>query len=223
MHSQSSTNEAHELQAELLVDILSTKKSLFVAGITEYELINILKKAPFRLFDEDALRDPFMLFKTHFVLFHALYQLKTHWIEQREGFLDIHALSIKLNLFNASDLMQSSADESTTVLDKPDLLAEYYLDWGNFEKTDRDTVDTLLDAFWKKMEQDDGSGYEQSDIEKAHLVLGVPKDSPVTLQQLKRIYKRTLQSAHPDKGGTQQEAQSVIQAYQILIRYYSFK
>ena len=85
MHNPSDASEAYMLQAELLVDILSTQKSLFESGVSEYALIELLKKAPYYFFDEDALREPLMLFKTHFILFHALYQLKMNWIQGNEG------------------------------------------------------------------------------------------------------------------------------------------
>ncbi|WP_269917580.1 DNA-J related domain-containing protein [Alteromonas sp. PRIM-21] len=223
MYTQPDTSHTYAMQAEILVDILSTQKSQFINGITEYALIEILKKPPYQLFDEDALRDPLMLFRTHFILFHALYQLRQYWIEQNEGVLEIHALGIKLNLFNERHLAQSNDDLGVTTLENPDPLATYYLDWGNFEEADRDTVDNLLNAFWERMLKGDTVSYTQGDIEKAHALLGLSLNQPVTLLQLKRVYKRSLQSAHPDKGGTQQGAQAVIHAYQTLSRYYSFK
>ena len=223
MYKQPNASHTYVIQAELLVDILSTHKRQFINGISEYALIEILKKPPYQVFDEDALRDPLMLFKTHFILFHALYQLRQCWIEQNEGVLDIHALGIKLNLFSESCLTQSNDEASVTALDNPDPLAEYYLDWGNFEEADRDTVDTLLNAFWQKMLRADSGSHGQDEIKKAHDVLGLSQNEPVTLVSLKRVYKRTLQSAHPDKGGTQQEAQAVIHAYQVLTHFYSFK
>lgn len=223
MYTQPDDSHTYAMQAELLVDILSTQKGQFINGITEYALIEMLKKPPYQLFDEDALRDPLMLFKTHFILFHALYQLRQYWIEQNEGVLEIHALGIKLNLFNERHLTQSNGGLGMTTLENPDPLATYYLDWGNFEEADRDTVDNLLNAFWQKMLKGDTGSYTQGDIEKAHDVLGLFQNEPVTLLQLKRAYKRALQFAHPDKGGTQQGAQAVIHAYQTLTQYYSFK
>ncbi|GEA04609.1 hypothetical protein KUL17_35060 [Alteromonas sp. KUL17] len=223
MYTQPGASHTYALQAELLVDILSTQKARFINGISEYELIEMLKKAPYCFFDEDALRDPLMLFKTHFVLFHALYQLKRYWIKQNDGELEIHALCIKLTPFNERGLTQGSNNKNVTALNNSEPLAEYYLDWANFEKTDREAVDTLLNAFWQRMFSGGNSSHDLDNIEKAHTILGLSLDEPVTLVQLKRVYKRTLQSAHPDKGGTQKEAQSVIHAYQVLSRYYSFK
>jgi len=237
LQNQPDASEAYVLQAELLVDTLSTQKPLFQRGVSEYELIEILKKAPYHFFDDASLREPLMLFKTHFIVFHALYQLKRSWIEQGEGVLDIHTLNIKLNQESAhsdnnsahSDKNSAHSDNDKESQDKvgaiteADALAEYYLDWGNFEKADRKSVDALLNAFWHRMASGNAHTFEQEDIADAHALLGLPQDEHVSLSVLKRVYKKALQLVHPDKGGTQQEAQDVIHAYQLLLGYYSLK
>lgn len=239
MQNQPDASEAYVLQAELLVDTLSTQKPLFQRGVSEYELIEILKKAPYHFFDDASLREPLMLFKTHFIVFHALYQLKHSWIEQGEGVLDIHTLNIKLNQESAhSDNNSAHSDKNSThgdnykdkesqdkvgAITEADALAEYYLDWGNFEKADRKSVDALLNAFWHRMASGNAHTFEQEDIADAHALLGLPQDEHVSLSVLKRVYKKALQLVHPDKGGTQQEAQDVIHAYQLLLGYYSLK
>lgn len=232
MQNQPDASEAYVLQAELLVDTLSTQKPLFQRGVSEYELIEILKKAPYQFFDDASLREPLMLFKTHFIVFHALYQLKRRWIEQGEGVLDIHTLNIKLNQESAhSDKNSTHGDnykdkesqDKVGAITEADALAEYYLDWGNFEKADRKSVDALLNAFWHRMASGNAHTFEQEDIADAHALLGLPQDEHVSLSVLKRVYKKALQLVHPDKGGTQQEAQDVIQAYQLLLGYYSLK
>ncbi len=237
MQNQPDASEAYVLQAELLVDTLSTQKPLFQRGVSEYELIEILKKAPYHFFDDASLREPLMLFKTHFIVFHALYQLKRRWIEQGEGVLDIHTLNIKLNQESAhSDKNSTHSDHNSAhgdndkesqdkvgAITEADTLAEYYLDWGNFEKADRKSVDALLNAFWHRMASGNAHTFEQEDIADAHALLGLPQDEHVSLSVLKRVYKKALQLVHPDKGGTQQEAQDVIHAYQLLLGYYSLK
>mmetsp|Transcript_16093 Transcript_16093/g.50599 ORF Transcript_16093/g.50599 Transcript_16093/m.50599 type:complete len:92 (-) Transcript_16093:35-310(-) len=75
----------------LLQEVLSSFQSQFVEGISEFEIITLLKQPPYSLFDEDALRDSLMLFQTHFVLFHSLYRLRNEWREQKVGELDIAA------------------------------------------------------------------------------------------------------------------------------------
>ena len=237
MQNQPDASEAYVLQAELLVDTLSTQKPLFQRGVSEYELIEILKKAPYHFFDDASLREPLMLFKTHFIVFHALYQLKRRWIEQGEGVLDIHTLNIKLNQESAhSDKNSTHSDHNSAhgdndkesqdkvgAITEADALAEYYLDWGNFEKADRESVDALLNAFWQRMASGNAHTFDQEDIADAHALLGLPQDEHVSLSVLKRVYKKALQLVHPDKGGTQQEAQDVIHAYQLLLGYYSLK
>lgn len=239
MQNQPDASEAYVLQAELLVDTLSTQKPLFQRGVSEYELIELLKKAPYHFFDDASLREPLMLFKTHFIVFHALYQLKRSWIEQSEGVLDIHTLNIKLNQESAhSDHNSAHSEKNSThgdnykdkesqdkvgAITEADALAEYYLDWGNFEKADRKSVDALLNAFWHRMASGNAHTFEQEDIADAHALLGLPQDEHVSLSVLKRVYKKALQLVHPDKGGTQQEAQDVIHAYQLLLGYYSLK
>ncbi|MCS5576268.1 MAG: molecular chaperone DnaJ [Alteromonas macleodii] len=237
MQNQPDASEAYVLQAELLVDTLSTQKPLFQRGVSEYELIEILKKAPYHFFDDASLREPLMLFKTHFIVFHALYQLKRRWIEQGEGVLDIHTLNIKLNQESAhSDKNSTHSDHNSAhgdndkesqdkvgAITEADTLAEYYLDWGNFEKADRKSVDALLNAFWQRMASGNAHTFEQEGIVDAHALLGLPQDEHVSLSVLKRVYKKALQLVHPDKGGTQQEAQDVIHAYQLLLGYYSLK
>lgn len=232
MQNQPDASEVYVLQAELLVDTLSTQKPLFQRGVSEYDLIDILKKAPYQFFDDASLREPLMLFKTHFIVFHALYQLKRRWIEQGEGVLDIHTLNIKLNQESAhSDKNSTHGDnykdkesqDKVGAITEADALAEYYLDWGNFEKADRKSVDALLNAFWHRMASGNAHTFEQEDIADAHALLGLPQDEHVSLSVLKRVYKKALQLVHPDKGGTQQEAQDVIHAYQLLLGYYSLK
>ena len=65
------------------------------------------------------------------------------------------------------------------------------------------------------------ANYQQSDIDNAHDLLGVNEADGVSRMSLKRAYKKTLQRVHPDKGGNGQQAQKVIQAYQMLCAYYS--
>ena len=209
--------------ADLLFDILSTQKALFTEGISEYDLIELLKKAPYRFFDEDALRDPLVLFKTHFVLFHVLYKLRHYWRRVDEGELSIHALNIKL--VAKQSIVEKKRDGTVyrAQLEEVDTLADYYLDWSNFENADRNSVDNLLDEFWQRMAGEKITVVQPGEIDEAHQLLGLCEEGTMTLALLKRAYKKNLQLVHPDKGGEQEKAQNVIHAYHVLLQYYSFK
>ena len=223
METTSLASKKYELKAELLIDVLSTFKTEFKAGISEFSLITRLKQSPQSLFDEQSLRDPLLLFKTHFVLFHALYRLREKWQADNTGYLDIHALNIQLQEPTGpctSSLGSKPTDASD--VGEHDALAAYYLDWRNFEETQRGEVDTLLDEFWNKMQQGGVQTYSQVEVDNAHTTLNMTKSDDISLSVLKKRYKKTLQRAHPDKGGSQEEAQAVINAYHLLLGYYSF-
>ena len=223
METTSSASKVYELKAELLIDVLSTFKTEFKAGISEFSLITCLKQPPHSLFDDQSLRDPLLLFKTHFVLFHALYQLREKWQLDNTGYLDIHALNIQLQEpSQPCTSSQSSKPTGASDVGEHDALAAYYLDWRNFEETQRDDVDALLDEFWHKMQQGGAQTFSQVEVDNAHTTLNMTKSDGISLSVLKKHYKKTLQRAHPDKGGSQEEAQAVINAYHLLLGYYSF-
>lgn len=223
MEIPSSASKKYELKAELLMDVLSTLKTEFKAGISEFSLITHLKQPPHSLFDDKALRDPLLLFKTHFVLFHALYRLREKWRADNNGNLEIHALNIQLNEpSQPCTSSQSSKPKSASDVGEHDALAAYYLDWRNFEETQRGDVDALLDEFWYKMQHGGTKTYSHVDVDNAHTTLNMTKSDEISLSVLKKHYKKTLQHAHPDKGGSQEEAQAVINAYHLLLGYYSF-
>lgn len=187
----------HELLADMLVDILSTMVSMFEEGVSEYTLISMLKKPPYAVFDEEALRDPLMLFKTHFILFNALYQLRVKWLSDGVGELDIHTLNIRLVSFTGvgagsaapkQELAQKLTPEPATAPeDEPattengykvgphDTLASYYLDWCNFEQTNEEDVEALLTQFWSKMGSARYASFSEDDINDAHRLIGLTR------------------------------------------------
>ncbi|WP_235207715.1 MULTISPECIES: DNA-J related domain-containing protein [unclassified Alteromonas] len=236
----------HELLADMLVDILSTMESMFEEGVSEYALISMLKKPPYAVFDEEALRDPLVLFKTHFILFNALYQLRSIWLKNGVGKLDIHTLNIRLDSDAgvaapkqelAPEPTLASEDESATTINAHkvgphDALASYYLDWNNFEQTDEESVEALLASFWTTMGKAQYASFNDGDIEAAHRILGLTwpcaalprkEHDAYSLKEIKKHYRKKLQQLHPDKGGSREQAQQVISAYQLLVRFYSFK
>jgi hypothetical protein len=206
-------NKPDELQV-LLQDILNAFKSQFIEGITEFEIITLLKKSPYSLFDEDALRDPLTLFQTHFVLFHSLYNLRNQWRRQKVGELDIGLTQIKLLpilSFNAG-------------LQATDPLGDYYLDWKNLSATDEAGVEELLNNFWQKMAGVDiNHHFSPETINAATLTLRMDSIEGVSLLQLKQQYRKLQHATHPDKGGSVEGSQQVLKAYTTLYKYLSNK
>jgi hypothetical protein len=206
--------DKHDEIQFLLQEILNTFQSQFTEGIGEFELITLLKQPPFWLFDEAALRDPLTLFQTHFVLFHSLYHLRNEWRQQKVGELDIRATQIKLDPILSFDAGLQVADP----------LADYYLDWTNLSATDQAGINDLLNRFWQKMAGVDINHYlSQAALNEAISTLQITSLEGLSLLQLKQQYRKLQHVNHPDKGGSAEGSQQVLQAYTTLCKYISNK
>ncbi len=200
-------NNKHETLLQLLTEILHSFQPAFRDGISEFELISKLKAKPFELFDEDALREPLVLFQTHFVLFHALYLLREEWRQEKVGNLTISALKIHLEAFVEHD----------AALLETDPIAEYYLDWQNLAKTDEAGVEDLLNQFWQKMGgMKSNKAHSAEEIAEALGHMQLEAIEGLELDELKRQYRKLQHTYHPDKGGTAEQAQLILAAYTTL-------
>lgn len=165
------------------------------------------------LFSSLSLSDPLTLFRTHFVLFNGLYQLRQTWREQGIGDIDIYTLNIRPLPFNAQDNKNS--------LSIADPLAEYYLDWNNLTETSQAEVEALLDSFWLNYQREETplplqkSGDRQQ-LEKSYAVLALPVNAP--LKAVKRQYLKLIHQHHPDKGGDVHSAQTLQGAYAYILK-----
>ena len=204
----------------LLEDSLLLLKPTLTLGISEFDLIALLKCPPYSLFDEDALRDPLMLFQTHFLVFHALYKLQIKWRESGEGRLDIHTTKILLRddiQPQNIPLQNKDATQAQTHLAGLDPLASYYLNLDNLKGTSEADVAALLDDFWRQMAGQKLGVPNTKDRDKACDVLKLDKQDILTLNSLKAHYRKALLKVLPDRGGNVEEAQQVIQAYRVLL------
>jgi hypothetical protein len=194
----------------LLKDSLESFQTQFIQGTSEYELIKALQEPPYALFNKGALSDSLVMFQTHFVLFHCLYQLRNTWRAERVGELEIGPTLIKLH--------ESVPREPA--LETADPLADYYLNWDNLKDTDAAGVEALLESFWQKM--GGISSVElatQDEIQHAITLLELPSVDNLTVAQLKQHYRKQQHAAHPDKGGSIEQSQLVLQAYTLLRKY----
>jgi hypothetical protein len=197
-------------QQRLLTDALVTFRPQFAEGISEYDLINALKSPPYLVFDEDALGDSLMMFQTHFVLFHCLYQLQNQWREQKVGQLDIGMTRISLQPILASDANLQTEDP----------LANYYLNWSNLSATNETDVEALLDSFWQKMAGHDlHANISGSALKRARITMKIDVLKDINLSELKQQYRKLQHENHPDKGGRIEVSQSILQAYTQLRRH----
>lgn len=187
----------------VLLEALSSLLPLLRDGISEYELIKALQQPPWLLFEGLDLSDSLAMFRCHFVLFNALYTISDELREQGLGELDIHTLSIRLKPVTTFD----------AAITKHDGLKAYYLDWANFSQTTTADVDALLNDFWQRMA---GKTASASEVNEALITLELAETDNLTVNLVKKQYRKLLQQHHPDKGGNTASAQAISHAYRVL-------
>ncbi|MDF3931730.1 DNA-J related domain-containing protein [Pseudomonas citronellolis] len=172
-------------------------------GLSEYQLIQQLKARHSTHVPHLPLIDKLVLFRTHFLVFNALYRLRDQLCAEQSGYLQIGPLQIGLLPWQpgAPGLVES------------DPLRAYYLDESNLRDTTERDVEKLLESFWTRM---------QGDGEKAAaLALFELEDGPVDYALIKLRYRQLVSLHHPDRGGSTTRLQSINKAMEILERYYS--
>jgi hypothetical protein len=207
---------AHEEQITELIDLLTVLLHDAPQGFSEHELLKLLQQAPYEFFSEDALRDPLVLFQTHFLLFHCLYRLKQCWHTTQQAELHISAMLIIKSPYTATTPKispQASTNAQFQILAHSDPLAQYYLDWSHFSKTGNKEVEELLNSFWRKV----FTPQNETDIQQWLNIMEL--NSPIPTPQLKVQYRRLAQSHHPDKGGDSEHFKKICQAFHQLKQY----
>ncbi|MBJ7554584.1 DNA-J related domain-containing protein [Marinomonas spartinae] len=173
-------------------------------GVGEFYILkNLREQVPelHHLADDPNLQ----LFRQHFLIMNALYQLQSNLWQEESLTLSINAMHIRL-IPNQDMATSSSQDVSDSVDAK---LAAYYLDWSEYEKTSEDDVIRLLDSFYK--------GINNLDNKTAALeILHIDSKNP-TKEEIKKQYRKLAHQAHPDRGGDTEQFISLRQAYECLM------
>ncbi len=172
-------------------------------GISEYELMLWLKKTGHKTYQEVAFSDRLSLFQAHFILFHALYQLKLQLAAENIATLDINPLRIILLPIDKGN---------HTEIDKHDPLMDYYLDIDNLRNTTDHDIAELLTCFWQTL-----GNNEQRNAALAELEL----EDPVDYAQIKRQHRRLVMTHHPDRGGSKEKLQTINAAMDLLEGLYA--
>jgi DnaJ-domain-containing protein 1 len=174
-------------------------------NISEFDILKALKDllpAFSQLADDNNLQ----LFRQHFLIMNALYQLQTSLWQEENLVLDITAT--RITLFRASQVTLSESTKLNNSVDAK--LAAYYLDWDEYEKTDADGVSRLLNSFFK------GISLTGSDRDSALKTLEINTENP-SKADIKQQYKKLAQQHHPDRGGDQDYFIDLRQAYEYLM------
>lgn len=189
-------------QQDPLLNFLLQQLRLHPDGLSEYQLICLLRERQWPVFSEADLREPLSLFRTHFTLFNALYRLD-EWLASEQLQLEINTLCIRV--------IQRSAGQPG--LAAADSLRNYYLDMQQLETTDRDHITAMLDGSFSRIRGND----EQT---AALTCLGFAADQPMPeAREIRLAYRRLASQHHPDRGGSTACLQQVNQAMALLRKY----
>lgn len=173
-------------------------------GMSEFDILKALKDQlpEFSKLADDA---NLQLFRQHFLIMNALYQLQSSLWQEENLMLNISAL--RIHLVSAADIQLSA---STSLNDSVDAkLAAYYLDWEEYEKTDEDEVSRLLNSFYKGISL-------PGNRDSALKTLQIDNSNP-TKATIKQQYRKLAQKHHPDRGGDQEVFIGLRQAYEYLM------
>ena len=185
--------------AEQLLELLQA----YPQGCSEYELIQQLKARHSTHIPNLPLTDQLVLFRTHFLLFNALYRLRDQlWGEQR-AHLQISALRTCLQPYQAGNANLSEHDP----------LRDYYLDMQQLRDTSAHDVEQLMTSFWTRLQ---GGDEKLAALELFEL----HEENCLDLDRIKYRYRQLVSQHHPDRGGSTSRLQSINQAMEILQRYY---
>ena len=172
-------------------------------GIAEYTLIQQLKDRHSGHVPNLPLADKLVLFRTHFLLFNALYRLRERLWQEQTHLLEISPLCIRLLPYQPGN----------AALSERDALRDYYLDMSNLQGTDERDVERLLTSFWTRMQ---GGEEKQAALELFELA----NERTLDLPRIKLRYRQMVSAHHPDRGGSTERLQSINLAMEILERYY---
>ncbi|MET1078061.1 MAG: DNA-J related domain-containing protein [Pseudomonas sp.] len=186
--------------AQQLLDLLRAAPD----GCSEYGLIQRLRARQSPHVPQQPLTDKLVLFRTHFLLFNALYQLRDRLWQSGSGHLAISPLCIQLLPYQPE----------SAALTQHDPLRSYYLDLSQLQDTGEREVEQLLASFWQRLR---GGDEKQAALQLFELDAASPS---LDLATVKYRYRQLVSQHHPDRGGSHERLQSINLAMEILERYY---
>ncbi|MCW9014316.1 MAG: DnaJ domain-containing protein [Gammaproteobacteria bacterium] len=167
-------------------------------AISEYQLMQLLEADGVEL--PDARASELGLFRRHFMVMNALYQIQRDVFDDGYHLL-IGALEIRLKPRSVEACGQALLNEGELKLQA------YYLDWDNLSQTSEQELADMLAQFWTR--------YYSLDKKQAALdTLGLAGD--VSAAEIRDCYRRLAAQHHPDRGGDPLAFIDIRQAYEVL-------
>lgn len=189
-------------ETRLFEDLIEVLRS-FPEGVNEHTLLKALDEKGTIKLEPDTFSDNVKLFRTHFLLYNALYQLRDDLWRTAKGHLEITAVRLQLQTYIPG----------SPALQEHDPMRDYYLDMDMLEKTTQQDIETALNNFWKRLHEESvfsGGGLKA----KALKTLGLQEG--VSSKEIKLSYRRLAMQHHPDRGGDAEKLQTINEAMEVL-------
>ena len=168
-------------------------------GISEYDLLRLLKQQGYFSFSCTRPAPPPELFQMHFLLFHGLYRLQQECQSEQRAILEVDPLCIRLRDYSKGEKRLTSTDP----------VRAYYLDLSNLIETSHEEVLKLLETFWRELARFD---------HRTGALTELGLSDPVTDDEIKQAYRRLAMEHHPDRGGESWRLQAINAAYAALCK-----
>ncbi|WP_275099735.1 DNA-J related domain-containing protein [Sedimenticola hydrogenitrophicus] len=178
------------------------------AGLSELELIKRLQQRDAAFAGKGtAPGADLALFRKHFLVMNALYQL--------QGLLREEGLALRIDpllivLVSGEECNGPGGGE----LAGGEALRRYYLDWDNLHQTSASDVAALLQGFWDRYHAVDRQA-------EALALLGLAGCEAITWASIQRRYRQLITRHHPDKGGEPGRFIEIREAYELLRRLHA--
>jgi hypothetical protein len=192
-----SSAETHSIDS--LIEVIADSLQAHPNGLSEYELIRIVKDRGYFEFLDPPPAVPYELFRAHFLLFHALYRLRDRLWRTQTADLEINTLKIRCLPYR----------QGLAALSTPDALREYYLDLSHLETTTSRDVHELIASFWMRLQHCD---------QRAEALKELGLVDPVDDGTITKTYRRMAMKHHPDRGGSKTRLQTLNRAIDILTK-----
>lgn len=189
-----------ECRETLLADLLASLRALSGA-CSEHTLLKYLRAQHCAALPDGPLANPLVLFRSHWLLFHGLYELRDRLLARGEGLLRVDPLDIRLLPYTAGQQGLAAHDP----------LREVYRDLTPLQTTGAADVLALMGSFQARLRA--ARHYHQA---LQVLDLQAPADLAVVRQQ----YRRLAMRHHPDRGGDASHFATLREARETLERYF---
>lgn len=176
-----------------ILDYIKTQKSTC-------SLLDLVKfcQSDFNSLIGKQLDPQVIIFQKNFFVMNALYQIQR----------DLRLESFHLNIFPLQiSLVPNTNNEKNALTTGDSELANYYLDWSNFDNISIEEVDALFASFWLKY-------HALDQVALALNTLGIDKGS--TWSEVRQAYQKQVSCLHPDKGGNAEDFIAIRKAYEVL-------